>query len=84
MDTEPTITLHCFRRDGKRERTKLAHQTLADARVLAKWVLQAGNGFYTEIDICTEHGTIETIQNPATTSLVGTTEEVTRNHLARR
>jgi hypothetical protein len=48
-----------------RERTKLAHQTLGDARELAKWVLHVGNGLYTEVDICTENGTVERIQNPA-------------------
>jgi hypothetical protein len=73
MDTEPIITLQCVRKEGRRETTKLAHQTLADARELAKWVLHAGNGLYTEVDICTQDGTIETIQNSATPSLVGTT-----------
>jgi hypothetical protein len=65
MDNQPTITLHSVRKDGRRERTKLAHQTLADARELAQWVLHAGNGLYTEVEICTEAGIIETIQNPA-------------------
>ena len=69
MDTEPTMTLLSVRKDGKRERTKLAHQTLDDARELAKWVLHVGNGLYTEVDICTENGTIETIQNPAMPAL---------------
>jgi len=52
MDTEPTITLHYVRKDGKRERTKFAHHTLSEARELAQWVLNVGNGFYTEVDIC--------------------------------
>jgi hypothetical protein len=32
-----------------------------------------GNGLYTEVDICTENGPIETIQNPAVASPVETT-----------
>ena len=71
MDNQPAITLHCVRKDGRRESTRLAHHTLADARELAKWVLHVGNGLYTEVDICTETGTIETIQNPAVPSEVG-------------
>ena len=63
MDTEPTITLHYVRKDGKRERTKFAHHTLSEARELAQWVLNVGNGFYTEVDICNLDGTIERIQN---------------------
>ena len=73
MDTEPTMTLLSIRKDGKHERTKLAHQTLDDARELAKWVLHVGNGLYTEVDICGEDGTIETVQNPAVASPVETT-----------
>ena len=33
----------------------------------------AGNGLYSEVDICSADGTIETIQNPAEPSPVGTT-----------
>jgi hypothetical protein len=36
---------------------------LSDARELAKWVLHIGNGLYTEIDISTEDGQVERIQN---------------------
>jgi hypothetical protein len=71
MDTEPTITLHYVRKDGRRERTKFADHTLSEARELAQWVLNVGNGFYTEVDICNEDGTIERIQNPAVPSEVG-------------
>ena len=73
MDTEPTITLQYVRKDGRRERTKLDHHTISDAREVAKWVLHVGNGFYTEVEICTEDGPIETIQNPAVPSEVGAT-----------
>ena len=45
MDTEPTITLHYVRKDGKRERTKFAHHTLSEARELAQWVLNVGERF---------------------------------------
>ena len=73
MDNQSTITLHYVRRDGRRERTELDHHTISEAREVAKWVLHVGNGFYTEVDICTEDGTIEMIQNSATPSPVGTT-----------
>jgi hypothetical protein len=43
---------------------------LSDARELAKWVLHIGNGLYTEIDICTEDGYVEQIQNPSTMDTV--------------
>jgi hypothetical protein len=71
MENQSAITLHCITKDGKRERTKLAQKSLADARDLAQWVLHAGNGFYTEVTICTEEGIIETIQNSGTPSPVG-------------
>jgi hypothetical protein len=71
MDDRPTITLQYVQKDGKRERTKLTHHTLAEARQVAKAVLHVGNGLYTEVDICSEDGTIERIQNPATPSLLG-------------
>jgi hypothetical protein len=73
MDNEPTITLHYIQKDGRRERTKLTHHTMAEAQKVAKAVLHVGNGLYTEVDICTEDGTIERIQNPAVPSPVGTT-----------
>jgi hypothetical protein len=72
MDNEPTITLHYVQKDGRRERTKLTHHTMAEARQVAKAMLHVGNGLYTEVDICSEDGTIETIQNPAIASEVGT------------
>jgi hypothetical protein len=72
MNTETTITLHCVRKDGRRERTKISDHTMADARELAEWLLYAGNGLYTQVDICTEDGTVETVRNPAVPSPVGT------------
>jgi len=74
MDYRPTITLQYVQKDGKRERTKLTHHTLAEARQVAKAVLHVGNGLYTEVDICAEDGTIERIQNTATRSLLGRTD----------
>ena len=74
MDDRPTITLQYVQKDGKRERTKLTHHTLAEARQVAKAVLHVGNGLYTEVDICAEDGTIERIQNTATRSLLGRTD----------
>ena len=46
---------------------------MSEARKLAKAVLHVGNELYTEVDICTEDGIIETIQNPAMPSEVGAT-----------
>jgi len=71
MDTEPTITLHYVQKDGRRERTKLAHHTMDEARKVAKAVLHAAHGLYVEVDICGEEGTIERIQNPAVLAEVG-------------
>jgi hypothetical protein len=65
MDTEPTITLHYVQKDGRRERTKLTHHTMDEARKVAKAVLHIGKGLYTEVDICHDDGSIERIQNPA-------------------
>lgn len=62
MDKGPTITLHCVRKNGRPEITELTHHTLTEARELAKWVLKAGNGLYTEIDLCTEDGQLEKIE----------------------
>ena len=63
MDNKPTIHLHCSRKNGRLETTTLTHHTLPLARELAKRVLQAGDGLYTKVDICTEYGYIETIDN---------------------
>jgi two-component system, chemotaxis family, response regulator Rcp1 len=76
MDNQPTITLHYVRKDGRRERTKLAHHTLSEAREVAKWVLHVGNGLYTEVDICPEDGHIETIQNAVVPAPMSTIPEV--------
>jgi CheY-like chemotaxis protein len=65
MDSKSVITLHCVRKNGRREKTKLSLQTLPEAREVAKRVLRLGNGVYSEVEICTEDGVIETIQNPA-------------------
>jgi hypothetical protein len=73
MDNDPTIILHYVQKDGRRERTKLTQHTMAEARKVAKAMLHAGNGLYTEVQICAEDGTIETIQNPVVPSPVETT-----------
>jgi chemotaxis family two-component system response regulator Rcp1 len=64
VDKEPTLTLHCVRKNGRRERTKLSLATLSEARDVAQRILRLGGALYEEVDICTENGTIETIQNP--------------------
>lgn len=66
MENEPVITIHCIRKDGRREITKIRDHPISDARELAEWVLHIGNGLYTEIDICTEDGHVEKIQDPST------------------
>jgi hypothetical protein len=58
-----SITLHCVRKDGRRETTEVSGHTMSDARELAKWVLNHWNSVYTEVDICTEDGTVETIRS---------------------
>ena len=63
MDNEPTITLHYIQKDGRRERTKLYNHTLDEARKVAKAMLHAAHGLYTEVDICGDGGTVERIQN---------------------
>ncbi len=65
MGNEPTISLQCVRENGRREITKLPTHALYEARKLAKRLLRIGNGLYTEVDICSEDGTLETIQNSA-------------------
>jgi two-component system, chemotaxis family, response regulator Rcp1 len=65
MDNKPTLSLDCVRQNGRRETTKLPNRTLSEARELAQRVLYLGNGLYTQVEICTEDGTIETIQNTA-------------------
>jgi len=65
MEKTSTLSLDCVRQNGRRETTKLPSRTLSEARELAERVLYLGNGLYTEVDICTEDGTIETIQNTA-------------------
>jgi hypothetical protein len=70
MNNEPTITLQCVSKNGRRDTTTLTHHTLPVAREVAKWVLQAGNGLYSEIDVCTGGGKSETIRStgPAPTA----------------
>lgn len=74
MDNPVAITLDCVRKNGRRESTHLTHLTLPVAREAAKWILQAGNGLYTEVDICTEDGPIETIYNTVVPAPAGTPE----------
>jgi chemotaxis family two-component system response regulator Rcp1 len=63
MTKQTTLSLDCVRKNGRRETTELPTHTLSEARELAERVLYLGNGLYTEVDICTEDGIIETIQN---------------------
>jgi hypothetical protein len=66
-----SITLHCVRKDGRRETTELSGHTMSDARELAKWVLTHWNGVYSEIDICADDRTVETVRNSNVPSPVG-------------
>jgi hypothetical protein len=81
---EPTITLCCVRKDGRRERTELSHHTMDEARKVAKAVLHVANAIYTEVDLCSEDGTIETVQNPAMLDPSWDDLRIVRNHLAHR
>ena len=65
MENQPVITLQYIQQDGSRERTKLTHHTMTEAREVANATLHAGNGLYIEVQLCTEGGAIEKIQNPA-------------------
>ncbi len=58
---ENRITLRCLRNDGRHESTKLEHLNLNEAHVVAERILQIGNGLYTEIEICTGNGCMETV-----------------------
>jgi hypothetical protein len=57
-----TLKLRCLRSDGRHESTKLEHINLDQARVVAERILHIGNGLYTEVEICTENGCMETVQ----------------------
>jgi len=59
-----SIILHCVRKDGRRETTELPGHTMSDVRELAKWVLNHWNDVYSEVDICADDGTVETVRNP--------------------
>ena len=61
MDQQPTITLYGVRKNGRRERTSLHINSLFEAREVAKRILRLGKGLYTEVDIGTVDGTVETI-----------------------
>ena len=63
MENAEIVTLSFLRKDGHPERTRLEHHTLVEARELAERVLHLGNGLYTEVEICTDNGHVETIQN---------------------
>ena len=63
MDMEPTLTLYCVRKNGRRERTELTNLTLQEARALAIRVLAIGKGLYTEVEICSEEEIVETIHH---------------------
>jgi hypothetical protein len=49
--------------DGKREETKLYQHTLAQTRLAAESTLRKGNGRYTEVDIRTGDGHVETLHH---------------------
>ena len=74
MDSAARITLDCVRKNGRREPIQLTQHSLPLAREAAKLLLQAGNGLYTEVDISTEDGHIETIHNTVIPSPAETPE----------
>ena len=66
MQKQLTTTLHCIRKNGTREETKLNLSSVSEAREVAKRVLRLGKGLYKEVDICTGDGTVETVGHPET------------------
>ena len=84
MDNEPAITLHCILKNGKREKAKLTHYTLPEEEEAAMRMLQMRNGLYREIEICSDYGMVETIQNPAVPASSWDDLRITGNHLAHR
>ena len=60
------------RMSGAKESRPGLQALTADARELAKWVLTHWNDVYSEVDFCTEDGTVETVRNPTVSSSVGT------------
>ena len=57
------ITLNFHRNDGRIEQTKLKHHSLSGAHEAAQHVLHLGNGLYTDAEIYTENGYVETVHN---------------------
>jgi hypothetical protein len=55
------ITLSFHRKGGRLEEAKLKDYSLVEAHEAAERVLDAANGIYTEVDICTEDGCVETL-----------------------
>jgi len=72
------ITLRCLRNDGKIESTKLERLGLDEAHRMAGRILQIGNGLYTEVEICTENGCVETVHKD---DVVGATSSKVRSIL---
>ena len=66
MENEPTITVLFFRKDGRRESTRLKYHSLDEVREAAKHVLRMGDDLYTEVDIRMDNGYLETIQKQKT------------------
>lgn len=61
MENEQTITL-LFRKDGRRECTKLKYHSLAEVREAAEHVLRMGHDLYTEVAIWMDNGHLQTVQ----------------------
>ena len=47
-------------------------------------MLHVANALYTEVDLCSEDGMVETIQNPAMADPSWDDLRIVRNHLAHR
>src|SRR6266852_1887249 len=61
----------CSERWTARKNQTDSPYTMDEARKVAKAVLHAANGLYTEVDICNADGTIERIQDSAVFADVG-------------
>ena len=76
MENNIIITLSFHRNDRRLVQTKLKYPSLAEAHEAAERVLRVGNGLYTEADIYTENGYVETVHNDDAGTVDATSSKV--------
>jgi hypothetical protein len=57
------IRLDCLRYDGTREKAMLRLRTVTEAHELAESILHKGRGLFTQVEIYTLDGLVETVQS---------------------